>query len=115
MAGLLGAFLLFDGLMKLIQPVPVLEATFHLGYDTSAVFGIGGLLIACTLTYLNPRTSFLGAILLTGYFGGALASHVRVSDGLLPESFVLAFGVLTWLSLYLRDPRVRAALGRDRA
>ena len=110
-SGLLGLFLLFDGLMKLVQPAPVLEATFHLGYDTGVVFGIGVLLIVCTLIYLVPRTSVLGAILLTGYFGGAVASHVRVSDGPFPLAFVFTFGVLTWVGLYLRDPRVRALFG----
>ena len=107
----LGLFLLIDGAFKLVRPPPILEAALHLGYSDDAIFAIGLILIICTLLFLIPRTAILGAIVLTGYFGGALASHVRVDDGPVPLLFVATFGVLAWWSLYLIDPRVRALLG----
>src|SRR5438132_5638354 len=73
-------FLLFDGVMKLVKPAFVVEATVQLGYPESVIIGLGIVLIACTIFYLIPRTSILGAILLTGYLGGAVATHVRVGD-----------------------------------
>jgi hypothetical protein len=108
LSGLVGAFLLLDGVMKLFKPEPVVEATRKLGYPEEAIVGLGILLIACTLLYLIPLTSILGAILLTGYLGGAVASHVRAGDGAFPVSFGVGFGVLVWLGLYLREPRLRA-------
>jgi hypothetical protein len=104
------AFLLFDGVMKLVQPAPVVEATVKLGYPESVLTGLGIVLIACTVLYLIPRTSVLGAILLTGYLGGATASHVRVGEGWFPTLFPVVFGSLLWGGLYLRDQRLRALL-----
>ncbi len=100
-------FLLVDGGMKLVKPVPVVEATVRLGYPESVIFGLGILLLACTVVYLVPRTSILGAILLTGYLGGAVATHVRVGDGLFPIFFPVILGVLVWGGLFLRDNRLR--------
>src|SRR6185503_718607 len=74
-------FLLFDGVMKLIKPAFVVEATVRLGYSERVIFGLGVVLVACTLIYLIPRTAILGAILLTGYLGGAVATHVRAEQG----------------------------------
>ena len=103
-------FLLFDGTMKLIKPEPVVKATVELGYPESVLVGLGVVLLACTTLYLIPRTSVLGAILLTGYLGGAVASHVRADEGRFPILFPVAFGAMLWGGLYLRDERLRALL-----
>jgi DoxX-like family len=103
-------FLLLDGVMKLVKPAPVVEATVHLGYPESVIVGLGIVVLACTVLYLIPRTSILGAILLTGYLGGAVATHVRVGEGLFPIVFPVIFGVVLWLGLYLRDDRLRALI-----
>src|SRR5580700_1498429 len=70
-------FLLFDAIMKLVKPAFVVEATRKLGFPESAILGLGIVLLACTVLYLIPRTAILGAILLTGYLGGAVATHVH--------------------------------------
>src|ERR1051325_10041006 len=101
-------FLLLDGAMKLIRPQPVVEATVKLGYPESTILGIGIALLACTILYLIPRTSVLGAILLTGYLGGAVATHVRAGDPTWMILFPVLFGTLIWGGLYLRDQRLRA-------
>jgi hypothetical protein len=110
LGGLPALFLLVDGVMKLIKPDAVLEATVKLGYPESVITGLGIVLIACTVVYLIPRTSVLGAILLTGYLGGATANHVRHGDSLFTIVFPIVFGVLIWGGLFLRDPRVRALI-----
>src|SRR6266851_6922295 len=94
-SGLAALFLLWDGVMKLFKPAVVVEATRQLGYPESDIVSIGVVLLACTLLYLFPRTSILGAILLTGYLGGAVASQVRVGDGF-NAVFALIFGALVW-------------------
>jgi hypothetical protein len=104
-------FLLFDGIGKLVKPAPVVEGTLQLGYQASVLVPLGIVLLACTILYAVPRTAVLGAILLTGYLGGAVATHVRVDNPLLTHTlFPIYFGVMLWGSLYLRDPRVRALL-----
>jgi hypothetical protein len=103
-------FFLVDGVMKLVRPPVVVEATVRLGYPESDIAGIGILLLACTLLYVVPRTSILGAILLTGYLGGAVASQVRVSAGWFNVTFALMFGALVWSGLWLRDVRLRTLL-----
>ena len=111
LTGLAGAFLIFDGSMKLFKPPVVVEATVRLGYPESTIIGIGIVLLACTLLYLIPRTSILGAILLTGYLGGAVASHVRVGDPWLSHAlFPVYVGLLVWGGLYFREPRLRAVI-----
>lgn len=107
-SGLPALFLLLDGAFKLIKPAPVVEATVKLGYPESVIIPIGVVLILCTILYLIPKTSVLGAILLTGYLGGAVATHVRTGESLFSIIFPVIFGVLLWLGLYLRDTRVRA-------
>jgi hypothetical protein len=107
-SGLPALFLLVDGVMKLVKPAPVIEATVRLGYSENVIFPIGIVLLICTVIYLIPRTSILGAILLTGYLGGAVATHVRAGEGPFPIVFPIIFGALLWLGLYLRDPRLRA-------
>jgi len=110
MSTLVALFMLFDGIGKLVKPAPVVEATVHIGYPESVIFGLGVVLTAATILYIIPRTSVLGAILLTGYLGGAVASQVRISASLFSEIFPILLGVLVWGGLYLRDERVRALI-----
>ena len=109
-SGLPALFLLVDGAMKLVKPAVVVEATTKLGYAESVIVPIGVLLIVCTILYLIPRTSVLGAILLTGYLGGAVSTHVRAAEGVFPIVFPIIFGALLWLGLYLHDTRLRALI-----
>lgn len=108
--GLVTLFLLFDALGKLLKLVPVREGTVALGYSESVLIPLGILLGTCTILYIIPRSSFLGAILLTGYLGGAVATHVRAGDPLFPILFPVILGTLLWGALWLRDPRVRSLL-----
>jgi hypothetical protein len=110
MSGLAALFLLWDGVMKLLKPAVVLKATRDLGYPESDIVGIGVLLLGCTLLYLFPRSSILGAILLTGYLGGAIASQVRAEASWFNVVFALVFACLVWGGLWLRDIRVRGFL-----
>ena len=107
-SGLPALFLLVDGLMKLFKPPVVVEATVNLGYAESTIIPIGVVLIICTILYLIPATSILGSIFLTGYLGGAVATHVRTGESLFSIVFPVIFGLLIWLGLYLRDDRLRA-------
>lgn len=107
-SGLPALFLLMDGAMKLFKPAFVVDATVKLGYPENVIIPIGVVLIICTILYLIPKTSVLGAILLTGYLGGAVATHVRTGESLFSIVFPVIFGVLLWLGLYLRDSRLRA-------
>jgi hypothetical protein len=107
-SGLPVLFLLLDGIFKLIKPAVVVETTVHLGYSESAIVPIGIVLIICTVIYIIPRTSVLGAILLTGYLGGAVSTHVRAAEGAFPIVFPIIIGALLWLGLYLRDDRLRS-------
>ena len=92
------------GVFMLINPTPMLKTFSELGYSASLARPIACVEVACVITYLFPRTAVLGAILLTGYLGGATASHVRAGQ---PFSLPVAVGVLVWLGLYLRDARLR--------
>ena len=100
-------FLLIDGGAKLFKPAPVIEATTQLGYSESTIVPIGIVLIVCTILYLIPKTSVLGAILVTGFLGGAVATHVRAGTGAFPVVFPVILGGLLWLGLYLRNPSLR--------
>jgi hypothetical protein len=100
-------FLLADGVMKIMKPAFVVEATVRLGYAESMIVGIGTALVISTILYAIPRTSVLGAILLTGYLGGAVATNVRAQQVTLNILFPAVFGTLVWLGLWLRDPRLR--------
>jgi DoxX-like protein len=113
MSGLAALFLLWDGVMKLLKPAIVVKATRELGYPESDIVGIGVVLLACTLLYLIPRTSILGAILLTGYLGGAIASQVRAEASWFNVVFALVFACLVWGGLWLRDVRVRDFLRKS--
>jgi hypothetical protein len=103
-------FLLLDGIMKLFKPAFVVDATVQLGYPENTIIPIGVALVISTVLYLIPRTSVIGAILLTGYLGGAVATHVRVGGGIFPIVFPVVFGILIWAGLYLRDQRVQAVI-----
>ena len=100
-----GLMLILSAVMKFVKPVQVMEGMTKLGYPEGLAFGLGIVELTCTLIYLIPNTAVLGAILLTGYLGGAVASHVRVGD---PFFGPLIPGVLVWVGLYLRDERLRA-------
>jgi hypothetical protein len=113
LSGLVVLFLLVDAGFKLIRPLPApaVEAFGKLGYPVAFAAGIGILLLGCVALYLIPRTSVLGAILLTGYLGGAVASHVRVGDPWFSHAlFPVYVGLLVWGGVYLRDERLRALL-----
>ena len=101
-------FLLLDGVMKVVKPAFVVEATVQLGYPESVIVALGVVLVACTILYLVPRTDVLGAILLTGYLGGAVATHVRVGGPLFSILMPVILGAMLWGGLYLRDERVRS-------
>src|SRR5262245_26039243 len=104
-------FLGLDTVGKLIRPQAVIDGTAQLGYPTTIIFGLGIVLGVCVVTYAIPRTAVLGAILLTGYLGGAVATHVRVQNPLLTHVlFPVYLGLLIWAGLLLRDRRVRALL-----
>jgi len=104
-------FLLMDGVMKLMKPEFVVKATIQLGYPESVIFGLGIVVLVCVILYVIPRTAVLGAILLTGYLGGAVATHVRVGDSLFSHAlFPVYFAILLWGGLYLRDERLRALI-----
>ena len=101
-------FLLFDSVIKLTRLPPAVEGTVQLGYPAGTVFGIGLVLLVCTVAYVVPRTSIVGAILLTGYLGGAVASNVRVGNPLFTHTlFPIYVAALVWGGLYLRSPRLR--------
>lgn len=100
-------FLLFDSILKLIKIRPVIEGTVRLGYSESTIVGMGVALLASVILHVIPQTSILGAILLTGYLGGAVATHVRVGDPLFSHVlFPIYVGALVWLGLYLREERL---------
>lgn len=104
-------FFIIDGVMKLLKPAVVVESTVQLGYPEAAIVGIGLVLLACTVLYVVPRTAILGAVLLTGYLGGAVATQVRVSASSFNVLFPVVFGALVWAGLFLRDGRLHAVLG----
>jgi hypothetical protein len=110
MSALPALFLLMDAGMKLPKPEFVVKATTELGYPESAIVPIGVVLLVCTILYLIPRTAVLGAILLTGYLGGAVATHVRMGGPAFNIVFPVIFGALLWGGLYLRDQRIAALI-----
>ncbi|HYV04111.1 MAG TPA: DoxX family protein [Blastocatellia bacterium] len=99
--------LIFSAVVKLMKPADVVTEFARLGYPESLVVGIGVLELLCTVVYLIPRTSVLGAILLTGYLGGATATHVRIGDVFI---YPIIGGILVWGGLYFRDARIRALI-----
>jgi len=110
MSGLPALFLLVHAIAKFVKPAAVVEGTVKLGYSESVILPLGIVLLVCTVIYLIPRTSILGAILLTGYLGGAVATHVRAGDPMFNILFPAIFGALLWGGLYLREDRLRALI-----
>jgi hypothetical protein len=110
-------FLLFDSLGKLFQVEAVVAGSTALGYPAGTVFPLGVVLLLCVVVYVLPATSVLGAVLLTGYLGGAIATHVRVGNPLFSHVlFPVYVALVLWGGLYLREDRLRALLPwrRDR-
>jgi hypothetical protein len=105
-----GAFLLLGGIMNLFKPPFVVQGTVESGYSENVIVPLGIVLTACTILYLVPRTCVLGAILLTGYLGGAVATHVMNGDGPIQMLFPVVFASLLWGGLVLRDRRLAALL-----
>lgn len=113
LSGLVIAFLLMDAIMKLIPLEPVLKASSDLGFVSTVGLarGLGILLLVCTVLYAFPKTSLIGAILLTGYLGGAIAIHLRLQSPLFSHLFFGGYlGIMLWAGLLLRTPQLRALL-----
>lgn len=111
LTGLTAAFLLFDGGIKLVRHPEVVKSSQALGLPVDLAPTLGVLTLACLALYLVPRTAVLGAVLLTGYLGGAVLTHLRVGDPLLSHTlFPVYIGAMLWAGLYLRDDRVRRLL-----
>jgi hypothetical protein len=104
-------FLLFDITLHLLRPPFVIEGTKKIGYPVNTIFMLGIIELVCLILYLIPRTAVLGAILWTGYLGGAVATHVRLSDPLFSQIlFPIYVALLLWGGLWLRDQRLRALI-----
>jgi hypothetical protein len=111
LTGLVAAFLAFDTVMKLLQLAPAVQGTTELGYPAGTVLVIGAIELVCLVLYLVPRTSVLGALALTGYLGGAIATHVRVGSPLPTHTlFPIYVALMVWGGLYLRESRLRQLL-----
>lgn len=113
LSSLLILFLLFDSITKLMKAAFVMQAFAQLGYPPSLAPVIGGILLVCIVFYVIPRTSILGAILLTGYLGGATELNLRSGNPWFETIIPVIFGVLIWGALYLRNPRLRALIPVD--
>jgi len=103
-------FLIFDASGKIFRATASVEGTIALGFTDALVVPLGILLLACTILYMNPRTSILGAILLTGWLGGAFASQIISGEGWV--WFPIVFGFFVWLGLLLRDERLQVLFFR---
>jgi len=111
LTGIVSLFLAFDTVLKVGQFTPAMEGTIVLGYPASRVAPIGLIELLCLALYLIPRSSVLGALLLTGYLGGAVATHVRIGSPLFSHTlFPIYVALLVWGGLYLRDARLRDLL-----
>jgi hypothetical protein len=110
-SGLMAAFMLFDAVGKFARPAQVVDAFAQTGWPIQLSTSIGAMLLICTCIYLVPQTSVFGALLLTGYLGGAVATNLRVQNPLLTHTlFPVYFGVLIWVGLWLREPRIGSVL-----
>jgi len=111
LSALAAIFLLFDGVIHILRIAPVVEAFAQLGYPLGTALPLGVIEVICVVLYLVPRTSVLGALLLTGYLGGAIATQLRVGAPLFSTTlFPVYVALLIWGGLYLRDERVRSVL-----
>lgn len=109
LCGLVAAFLLFDAIIHLLAPAPVVEAFAKLHLPLSLAVDLGVIELLCIALYVIPRTAILGAVLLTGYLGGAVAIQMTTSNSLFGEIlFPVYVGILLWAGLYLRDEKLRA-------
>ncbi len=106
-SGLVVSFLLFDAIMKVVEAAPAMDGSAQLGWPAQDVQAIGVELLLATVLYIIPRTSILGAILLTGHLGGATAVMVRAMQPGHPYLFPVVFGVMVWAGLFLRDDKLR--------
>ena len=110
-SGLITAFLIFDAVIHLMKPAPVVEAFAKLGFPIRLAVPLGIIELVCVLLYVVPRTSILGAILLTGYLGGAIAIQLPTGNSLFGEVlFPVYVGVILWGGIYLRDDRLRTLI-----
>lgn len=105
--GLVVLFLLFDALTKLLKAAPVLKAAAQLGFSVEQIVVVGTVLLICTILYVIPITSAFGAVLLTGYLGGAVATQYHAGNPTFETLFPVLFGLLVWLPIFIRDHRVR--------
>jgi hypothetical protein len=103
-------FLLFDGIMKVIKEPHVIAASAEFGFSPNTIALIGAILLVCTALYAVPRTAAVGAVLLTGYLGGAVVSQMRIGHGVFECIFPVLFGALAWAGVYLREERLAAVL-----
>ncbi len=113
LSGLAIVFLTMDGVIKLMPIQPVTDSLKDLGYPTSDAFArlLGVITLGCTALYAWPRTALLGAVIMTGLLGGAMASHIRLDHPLLTHTlFGLWLGLIVWGGLWLRDARVRRVM-----
>ena len=116
MSGLVALFLLFDSVVKVLKLPIAVEGTTQLGYPENVVVAIGIVQLLCLIVYLIPRAAIFGAILLTGYLGGAIATHVRVGSPLFSHLlFPIYVAVLVWGGVYARFPRLRALIPLQRS
>jgi hypothetical protein len=104
------AFLVFDGVIHILKPAPVVDAFSQLGVPLRLSVGLGVVELICTALYVIPRTAFIGALLLTAYLGGAIATQLRAGAGWFPTIFPVVIAALVWGGLALREPRVRGLL-----
>ena len=115
LSGMVIAFMIVDASGTLLAIEPIRKATLEIGYPLDRMWLVGALALICVVLYAIPATCVLGAIILTGYLGGAIMSHLRLAGTLTPEIIVsLILGVLAWGGLWLRDPRLRVLIPRCR-
>jgi DoxX-like family len=105
-SGLVVLFLLFDSITKVMKVRAVMEASTQLGYPANTIFTIGIILFVCTAFYIIPQTAVLGAILLTGYLGGAVAANLRIGSAMFNTFFPIVFAALAWVGIFLRESRL---------
>ena len=103
-------FLLFDSVTKVMEVRVVMEASAQLGYPANTIFTIGIILLVCTMFYIIPQTAVLGAILLTGYLGGAVAANLRIGTSMFNTLFPIVFAALAWTGIFLRESRLGALI-----
>jgi DoxX-like family len=109
-SGVVVLFLLFDSITKVMKVRAVIEASAQLGYPANTIFTIGIILLVCTMFYIIPQTAVLGAILLTGYLGGAVAANLRIGTSMFNTLFPIVFAALAWTGIFLRESRLGALI-----